>query len=88
MTRLRHWYILFCLVALGICGPVALTTWLSREFAEQLFQRRVDQFTERALQRIDVVSRDAVNAARLADTFSGQPCSLAHLDAMREADLR
>ncbi|MBY4730421.1 EAL domain-containing protein [Cupriavidus pauculus] len=88
MTRLRHWYILFCLVALGICGPVALTTWLSREFAEQLFQRRVDQFTERALQRIDVVSRDAVNAARAADTFSGPPCSLAHLDAMREADLQ
>lgn len=87
MTRLRLWLILFCLVALGICGPVALTTWLSREFAEELFRQRVDQFTERAVLRTDVVARDAINAAREAERFAGEPCGAAHRDAMREADL-
>nr|WP_315596164.1 EAL domain-containing protein [uncultured Cupriavidus sp.] len=88
MTRLRLWLFMFCVITLGVCGPVALTAWLSREFAEQLFRQRVDQFTERALLRVDAVARDAIDAARQADAFSGQPCSKAHLDAMREADLQ
>ncbi|MDT6963672.1 EAL domain-containing protein [Cupriavidus sp. SZY C1] len=87
MTR-RLWLFMFCVVALGVCGPVALTTWLSREFAEQLFRQRVDRFTERALQRVEVVARDAILAARQADRFAGAPCSPAHLEAMREADLQ
>ncbi|RZT36726.1 EAL domain-containing protein [Cupriavidus agavae] len=88
MSRLRLWFFMFCVVALGICGPVALTAWLSHEFAEQLFRQRVDQFTERALQRVEAVARDAIAAAGAADAFAGHDCSAAHLDAMREADLQ
>jgi len=88
MTRLRLWLFVFCVIALGVCAPLGLATWLSREFAEQLFRQRVDQFTHRALQRVEAVARDALQAARDADAFSGLPCSQAHLDAMREADLR
>ncbi|WP_066741041.1 EAL domain-containing protein [Cupriavidus sp. D384] len=87
MTR-RLWLFMFCVIALGVCGPVALTTWVSRELAEQLFRQRVDGFTERALLRVEVVARDAIDAARQADQFIGAPCSQAHLDAMREADLQ
>lgn len=79
---------MFCVVALGVCGPVALTTWLSREFAEQLFRERVDAFTGRALLRVEVVAREAIQAARQADRFTGDACSQEHLDAMREADLQ
>lgn len=79
---------MFCAVALGICGPVALTVWLSREFAEQVFRQRVDEFTERALMRSEVVARDAIGAARDADRFVGEPCSEAHLAAMRSAALQ
>ncbi|MCL6442206.1 MAG: hypothetical protein K6T83_01860, partial [Alicyclobacillus sp.] len=43
--------------ALGVCGPVALTTWVSREYAEELLRQRVDQFTARALVRVEVVAR-------------------------------
>lgn len=86
MTR-RLWLFMFCAIALGVCGPVALTTWVSRELAEQLFRQRVDAFTERALLRVEAVARDAVEAARQADQFGGMPCTQAHLDAMREADL-
>jgi len=86
MTR-RHWLFMFCAITLGVCGPVALTTWVSRELAEQLFRQRVDAFTERALLRVEAVARDAVEAARQADQFDGPPCTPDHLDAMREADL-
>lgn len=79
---------MFCVVALGVCGPVALTIWLSREFAEQLFRERVDQFTERALLRVEAVARDGIDAAQQADRFTGDLCSQTHLDAMREADLQ
>ncbi|MCA3209184.1 EAL domain-containing protein [Cupriavidus sp.] len=87
MTR-RLWLFMFCVIALGVCGPVALTTWVSREYAEELLRQRVDQFTARALVRVEVVARDAIQAARQADTFAGTPCSQAHLDAMRETDLQ
>ncbi|MEN7531512.1 MULTISPECIES: EAL domain-containing protein [unclassified Cupriavidus] len=88
MSRLRLWFFMFCVVALGICGPVALTTWLSHAFAEQMFRQRVDQFTERALQRVEAVARDAIAAAQSADAFTGHTCSAAHLDAMRASDLQ
>lgn len=88
MTRLRIWLFMFCVVALGVCGPVALTAWLSREFAEQVFRDRIDQFTGRALQRSEVVARNAISAARQADAFDGDACGRAHLDAIREADLQ
>ncbi|MBV8272042.1 MAG: CSS-motif domain-containing protein, partial [Cupriavidus sp.] len=87
MTRLRLWLFMFCVVALGVCGPVALTAWLSHEFAEQQYRQRVDQFTTHALVRAELVARDAIDAAQQAGRFQGQPCSEAHLAAMRESDL-
>ena len=87
MTR-RFWLFLFCVVALGVCAPVALTAWVSRELAGQWLQQRVGQFTERALQRVELVARDAIEAAGQADRFAGAVCSQAHVDAMREADLQ
>ncbi|WP_180863039.1 hypothetical protein [Cupriavidus pauculus] len=55
MTR-RLWLFNLCVIALGVCGPGALTTWVSRELAERLFH-----------QRVEVVARDAVEAARQAE---------------------
>ncbi|WP_019450171.1 EAL domain-containing protein [Cupriavidus sp. BIS7] len=88
MTRLRLWLFMFGVVALGVCGPVALTAWVSHEFAEQQYRQRVEQFTTLALARAELVARDAIDAARQAAQFQGQPCSDAHLAAMREADLQ
>jgi len=87
MTRLHLWLFMFCVVALGVCGPVALTAWLSHEFAKQQYRERVDQFTTRALVRAELVARDAIDAAQQASRFQGRPCGEAHLAAMREADL-
>ena len=82
MTR-RLWLFMFCVIALGVCGPVALTTWVSREYAEELLRQRVDQFTARALVRVEVVARDAIQAARQADTFAGTPRSEEHTSELQ-----
>ncbi|EKY3117042.1 EAL domain-containing protein [Cronobacter turicensis] len=68
---------------LSVLLPVAFSFWLARHQAEQHFMMELDAYTERTLIRTNDIMQQAKAALAKINSFTGEPCSDAHLQAMR-----
>ncbi|EOC1519115.1 EAL domain-containing protein [Cronobacter turicensis] len=68
---------------LSVLLPVAFSFWLARHQAEQHFMMELDAYTERTLIRTNEILQQAKAALGKINSFTGEPCSDAHLQAMR-----
>lgn len=68
---------------LSVLLPVAFSFWLARHQAEQHFMMELDAYTERTLIHTNDIMQQAKAALTKINSFTGEPCSEAHLQAMR-----
>jgi len=69
---------------LSVLIPITLSVWLAHHQAEKEFTRDLDAYGGRVIMRTQQVVRQAKSALNEMDHFRGQPCSEAHLQAMRQ----
>ena len=68
---------------LAILLPVLFSMWLAHHQAEKRFISELNGYSERTLRRTGLVEDHAKQALRDINRFQGEPCSQAHLQAMR-----
>lgn len=83
MTITRRIKIVTGVLLLSVLLPVAFSFWLARHQAEQHFVVELDAYTERTLIRTNDIMQQAKAALAKINSFTGEPCSEAHLQAMR-----
>lgn len=72
------------LALLGAIVPIAAMLYFSRVLATGKEHERLVLIAERIISRADMSLRDATRALRQVNTFTGTPCSPAHIARMRE----
>src|SRR5688500_10166683 len=72
------------LALLGAIVPIAGMFYFSRVLAIGNEQQALAQIAERVITRADISLSDAGRALRQIDTFTGTPCSPAHIARMRQ----
>ncbi|EOI3530342.1 EAL domain-containing protein [Cronobacter dublinensis] len=83
MTIARLIKIVTAVLLLSVLLPVAFSLWLARHQAEEHFMVELNAYTERTLTRTDTIMQQAKAALTQINRFHGEPCSEAHLQAMR-----
>ncbi|EOW6742398.1 EAL domain-containing protein [Cronobacter dublinensis] len=83
MTIARLIKIVTAVLLLSVLLPVAFSFWLARHQAEAHFMLELNAYTERTLIRTDTIMQQAKAALTQINRFDGEPCSEAHLQAMR-----
>ncbi len=83
VTITRRIKIVTGVLLLSVLLPVAFSFWLARHQAEQHFVVELDAYTERTLIRTNDIMQQAKAALAKINSFTGEPCSEAHLQAMR-----
>ncbi|ALB61943.1 hypothetical protein AFK62_05250 [Cronobacter condimenti 1330] len=83
MTIARLIRIVTGVLLLSVLLPVIFSFWLARHQAEEHFMLELDAYTERTLIRTNDIMRQAKAALTQINRFQGEPCSEAHLLAMR-----
>jgi sensor c-di-GMP phosphodiesterase-like protein len=72
------------LALLGTIVPIAAMLYFSRVLATGNEHQRLAQIAERIISRADISVSDAARALRQSASFTGTPCSPAHIARMRE----
>lgn len=72
------------LALLGAIIPIAAMLYFSRVLATEKEHQELALVAERIIARADMSLSDATRALRQIDTFTGTPCSPAHIARMRE----
>lgn len=68
---------------LSVLFPIGLSLWLAHRQVEKRFNEELDIFSSRVALRTERVSDQAKAALTHIASFKGEPCSSAHLLAMR-----
>lgn len=68
---------------LSVLFPIGLSLWLAHRQVEKKFNEELDIFSSRVALRTERVSDRAKAALTHIASFKGEPCSSAHLLAMR-----
>ncbi|CAG9266610.1 Cyclic-guanylate-specific phosphodiesterase [Paraburkholderia unamae] len=76
----------FCIVALAVLGTLALAVYASDAVSERQQRQQVDEFSNRALLRAELVSSEAETALRQLVRYDGTPCSDDHLKQLRQTE--
>lgn len=83
MTNRRLVKVITGVLLLAVLLPVGLSIWLAHRQAEDYFIEELDNYASLVMMRTSKVVDQAKVALTEIDAFQGQPCSQAHLRAMR-----
>lgn len=85
MTSKKMVSLVVGVLILSVLLPVTLSVWFAHYQAEKEFTRDLNYYGERVIMRTQQVVAQAKGTLQEIDAFQGEPCSEAHLRAMRRA---